>query len=53
MAKRPLAKPTKTIVLPDPAHPDSACPGSGRDLRGLSASGTDKCVSEALEEDRA
>ncbi|MEG4501635.1 hypothetical protein QUB05_31260 [Microcoleus sp. F10-C6] len=57
MAKRPLAKalrsegkpaptgaaPTKRIVLRDPANPDSACPGSGRDLRGLSASGTDKC----------
>ncbi|MEG4573829.1 hypothetical protein QUA56_14205 [Microcoleus sp. N3A4] len=50
MAKRPLAKPaptgaapTKRIVFPDPANPDSAFPGSGRDLRGLSASGTDKC----------
>ncbi|WP_255512978.1 MULTISPECIES: hypothetical protein [unclassified Tychonema] len=33
----------RSIVLREPANPDSACPGSGGDLRGLSASGTDKC----------
>ncbi|MEG4588292.1 hypothetical protein QUA54_24185 [Microcoleus sp. MOSTC5] len=41
MAKRPLAKPSKRIVLHQPANPIlSVC---GRDLRSLSASGTDKC----------